>query len=116
VASEAFSRIDNYVFEQLWRMLRQRHQNKSKKWLFDKYWTASGRKHVFAVKVNSSKGLEKIYQVGRICSIGIKRHIKIKADANPYLPEYAKYYWQRKQKGSKLLAALSARQHRAVTA
>ena len=116
VASEAFSRIDNYVFEQLWRMLRQRHRNKSKKWLFDKYWTASGRKHVFAVKVSSSKGLEKIYQVGRICSIGIKRHIKIKADANPYLPEYAKYYWQRRQKGSKLLAALSARQRRAMTA
>jgi RNA-directed DNA polymerase len=116
VASEAFSRIDNYVFEQLWRMLRRRHHNKSRKWLFKEYWTASGRKHVLAVKVKSSKGLDKVYQVVRICSIGVKRHIKIKADANPYLPEYAKYYWQRRQKGSKLLTALSARQYRARTA
>jgi RNA-directed DNA polymerase len=79
VASEAFSRIDNYVFEQLWRMLRLRHQNKSKKWLFNKYRTASGRKHMLAVKAKSSKGLDKVYQVVRISSIGIKRHIKIKA-------------------------------------
>jgi RNA-directed DNA polymerase len=30
VASEAFSRIDTYVYEQLWRMLRRRLRNKSK--------------------------------------------------------------------------------------
>jgi RNA-directed DNA polymerase len=76
VASEAFSRIDTYVFEQLWRMPRRRHQNKSKKWLFKKYWTASGRKHRFAVEVKSANGLKKVYQVIRICAIGIKRHVK----------------------------------------
>ena len=32
VSSEAFSRIDTYVFEQLWRMLRKRHPRKSKRW------------------------------------------------------------------------------------
>jgi RNA-directed DNA polymerase len=31
VASEAFSCIDTYVLEELWRMLRQRHPGKSKK-------------------------------------------------------------------------------------
>ncbi len=46
VASEAFSRIDNFVFEQLWRMLHQRHPQKSSEWLFNHYWTASGRKHI----------------------------------------------------------------------
>jgi RNA-directed DNA polymerase len=115
VASEAFSRIDTYIFEQLWRMLRRRHQNKSKTWLFKKYWTATGRKHVFAVKAKSSKGLDKIYQVVKIGAIGIKRHIKIKADANPYLPEYARYFWERRnKKKSMLLPALSARQYRAM--
>jgi RNA-directed DNA polymerase len=89
VASEASSRIDTYVFEQLWRMPRRRHQNKSKKWPFKKYWTVSGRKHRFAVEVKSANGLKKVYQVIRICAIGIKRHVKIKAAANPCLPEYA---------------------------
>jgi len=115
VSSEAFGQIDTYVFEELWRMLRKRHPRKSKTWLFYKYWTASGRKHIFAVKTKTEKKVEKIYQVVRISSIGIKRHIKIKAAANPYLPEYSRYFWlRRNNKESKLLPALSAREFRAM--
>jgi RNA-directed DNA polymerase len=114
VASEVFSRIDKYVFEQLRRMLRRRHPKKSKKWRYRKYWTAAGRKNTFSVIARSKIGTEKVYQVVRICSIGIKRHIKIKAAANPYDPEYASYFWKRRnRKDSKLLPALSARAFRA---
>jgi len=117
VSSEVFSRIDTYVFEQLWRMLRKRHPRKSKKWLFKKYWTAGERKHIFAVNSRAGKGVSKVYQVVRTCSIGIKRHIKIKAVANPYLPEFSKYFWQRRNnKGSKLLPVLSAREFSAMFA
>ncbi len=43
----------------------------------------------------------------------IKRHIKIKAAANPYDPEYGAYFWRRRnRKDSKLLPALSAREFR----
>ena len=116
VASDAFSRVDTYVFEQLWRMLRRRHPNKSKKWLFKRYWTATGRKNVFAVRAKTAKGREKVYQVQRVSAIGIRRYVKIKADANPYLPEYAAYFWRRRHdKKSKLLAAMSARELRAMT-
>jgi RNA-directed DNA polymerase len=118
VAGEVFSRIDTYVFEQLWRMLQRRHQNKSKTWLFKKYWTASGKKHIFAVKAKTKKKVEKIYQVVRICDIGIRRHVKVIAAANPYMPEFAKYFWKRRNiKDSKLLPAMSAREfHRAMAA
>jgi len=117
VSSEAFSRIDTYVFEQLWRMLRKRHPRKSKKWLFKKYWTAFGKKHIFAVLTKTRKDPKRVYQVIRTCSIGIKRHIKIKAAANPYSPEFARYFWQRRNnKESKLLPALSAREFRAMFA
>jgi RNA-directed DNA polymerase len=114
VSSEAFSRIDTYVFEQLWRMVRRRHQNKSKGWLIRKYWSATGRKHRFAVKHKTAKGF-KIYTLLRTSAIGIRRYVKIKADANPYLPEYAAYYRRRrKSKEGKLLPAMSARQYRAM--
>ncbi len=117
VAGVAFNRIDTYVFEQLWRMLRRRHQNKSKGWLFHKYWTASGRKHIFAVKVKTKKKVEKIYQVIKASSIEIRRFIKIKAAANPYMPEFGRYFWQRRNnKESKLLPAMSAREFRAMAA
>lgn len=114
VASEAFSRIDTYVFEQLWRMVRRRHQNKSKGWLIKKYWIASGKKHRFAVR-HKTKNKVKVYTVQKAGAVGIRRYVKIKADANPYLPEYAAYYWQRRNnKESKLLPAMSAREYRAM--
>ena len=116
VSSEAFKRVDTYVFEQLWRMVRRRHQNKSKGWLFNKYWSASGRKHVFSI-VHKYKNKTRILQIIRVSSIGIKRHIKIKADANPYTPEYGFYFWRRKNvKKARLLGALSHRQYQAMIA
>ena len=117
VASEAFGRIDTYVFEQLWRMVRRRHQNKSKGWLIKHYWSATGRKHRFAVRAKTASGRITVYEVIKLHAIGIRRYIKIKADANPYLQEYAKYFWRRRHdKGSKLLAAMSARELRAMNA
>ena len=117
VASGAFGRIDTYVFKQLWRMVRRRHQNKSKGWLIKRYWSATGRKHRFAVRAKTASGKTTVYEVLKLHAIGIRRYIKIKADANPYLPEYAKYFWYRRnKKGSKLLAAMSARELRATQA
>ena len=116
VSSEAFSRVDTYVFEQLWRMLQRRHQTKSKEWLVRKYWSASGLKHVFSVILNY-KGKKHLLRVVRISSIGIRRHIKVKAEANPYMPEYAYYFWRRRHhKEARLLGALSARAYRAMGA
>jgi len=112
VSSDTFRRVDNYVYEQLWRMLRRRHSNKSKKWLSKRYWRATGRKGVFAIIVRY-KNKVKLYQVIRIGTIGIRRHRKIKADANPYLPEYGRYFWMRRHiKESKLWRELTARQMR----
>lgn len=117
VSSEAFSEVDRYVYDRLWDMVRRRHNSKSAGWLKDNYWSAAGKEHVFAVRDKTKKGVEKVYKVLRVCSIGIKRYIKIKADANPYLPEYALYYWRRRHdKGSKLLGAMSSREYLALKA
>ena len=96
-------------------MVRRRHQNKTKGWLIKKYWSAAG-KHVFSF-VHKYKKKTRILKVIRVCSIGIKRHIKIKAEANLYLPEYSNYYWRRRNvKEARLLGALSHRQYQALIA
>ena len=110
VASEAFGRIDRYVHEQLWRMVRRRHSGKPWKWLFRQYWTAGGRDDIFAVKHKTVKGW-RVYQVVRLSALTIQRHIKVRADANPYRPEDAGYFYRRRHdKGKRTLPALSARQ------
>ena len=116
VASEAFSQIDTYVYEELWRMIKRRHRSRSKKWLICKYWDFTKRRWMFTVKGKNKKG-PCIYQVIRLSSLGIKRYIKIKADANPYDPKYASYIWLRKtRKIPRHLLGYSAREHRALKA
>ena len=114
VASEAFGRIDTYVFDHLRRMVRRRHRRKSVKWLTKHYWSAAGP-NIFAVWAKTVKNGKKLYQVLRVSAIGIRRYVKIKADANPYLPEYAGYFWRRRhKKESRLRPAMSAREFRAM--
>jgi RNA-directed DNA polymerase len=113
VASAAFQRVDNYVLERLWRMLWRRHPTKSADWLIKHYWSAAGSKRVFAVKAKTSKGTPKVYRLIRVSSIGIRRHVKIRAAANPYMSEDADYFGQRRHhKASRLLPAMSAREFR----
>jgi len=76
-------------------MLKRRHSQKSKGWLIKRYWTAAGRKHVFSV-IKKFKDTPRLYQVVRTLSIGIKRHVKIKAQTNPYIKKYAAYFWRRR--------------------
>ncbi len=112
VSSDTFSRVDTYVYKQLWCMLHRRHTNKSKGWIIKKYWTATGKKWVFSVK-SKYKDKEYICCLLKISTIGIKRHIKIKADANPYLQKYRYYYWKRKhKKEAKQMCLFSAREMR----
>lgn len=116
VASDAFLRVDTYVREQLWRMLRRRHPNRSKKWLAQKYWTYDGKRLIFQCYAKTRKGLKR-YQVIRLGSIGIRRHRKIRAAANPYTREDAGYFWRRRHdKESRLLPGLTSRESRALLA
>lgn len=98
VSSEAFTQIDTYVFEQLWRILRKRHSDKSTKWLVKKYWTASGRTSRFAVRHIAVGHCVKVYSVMRLHDLPRCRFVKIKADAHPYLQEYAGYFHERRHK------------------
>jgi len=109
VSSEAFFRVDTYVYEQLWRTIRRRHPNKSRRWLVRRYGIGKGGPSVLSVRCRTQQGY-RVYEVMRLGSIGIRRHIKIRSDANPYAPEDAAYFWRRRhQKGSRVLPALRSR-------
>lgn len=116
VSSVAFSRVDTYVYEQLWRMLRRRHPQKSKNWLARHYWSGPGGRNIFSVRAKTNQG-DRCYSVIRVSSIGIRRHIKIRAYANPYTQEDAYYFWQRRHnKESRLLPALRSKECRKLWA
>ena len=95
LASDAFSRVTNYLYHQLWRMLHRRHPKKRRRWLVRKYWTATGRKWVFSVWHRTTRGV-KLYQIVKLWDIELRWYRKVKAEANPYMPEHAQYFrWRR---------------------
>ncbi|OGJ92282.1 MAG: group II intron reverse transcriptase/maturase [Candidatus Raymondbacteria bacterium RifOxyA12_full_50_37] len=108
VSSKAFNRVDQYVYRQLWRMIRRNHPGKSRGWLIQHYWQAAGQKWIFSVR-RKRKDRVQLYGVVRVSSIGIRRHLKVKADANPYNPVYARYFaYRREKKEARLWKELSA--------
>lgn len=76
-------------------MLRRRHPRKTRRWLIRKYWTATGRKWVFSVW-HPTEGHARLYQVVKLWEIRLRWHRKVKAEANPYMPEHAQYFWRRR--------------------
>jgi len=95
VAGDAFSRVNLYVYRQLWRMLRRRHPGKSKKWLAQQYWDTTGPRRVFVATVRTKKG-HRAYPVLRLTSTNSQRYVKVRANANPYRSEDAAYFWRRR--------------------
>jgi RNA-directed DNA polymerase len=88
VARETFMSLDNYVFWTLWRWAKYRHPNKTRWWVKDRYWhTVGTRKWAF-------HGEEEILRL--MCDVKIVRHVKVRADTNPYSDK--KYYEERKSK------------------
>lgn len=96
-SSDTFSKVDNAIFVALWHWAKRRHSNKSGKWVKQKYFPAIGRRQwVFSGQVTGTAGEQR-----RICLIKatrtpIKRHIKIRAEANPYDPAWEPYFEKRR--------------------
>ena len=83
VSKEVFNKLDNIVWNILWRWAKRRHPNKSKTWIAKKYWHRERtRNWVFSTKRN---------QLKLFSDTKIVRHIGLKLDKNPYLDiEYFK--------------------------
>src|SRR5207245_5381025 len=82
-----FNKCDHRLWEALWRWAQRRHPNKGKRWVKKRYFsTLDGRDWRFTNK-------DKILLL--LSSFHKKPHIKIRTDANPYLPEHEDYFADR---------------------
>lgn len=116
-AKDAFNSVDNEIWLSLWQWAKRRHPEKSPVWIKKKYFKPAGNRNwVFA-----ADDMEKFHSNGkpfeialfRASDIPIKRHIKIKGEANPFDPKFETYFEERstskmraKFKGNKRLLSL----------
>lgn len=110
VAKKTFDRVRMEIWRCLWQWAKRRHSNKGRKWVKNKYFLSEGSRHwVFGVKTGRlfSNGKAELKSLRDIGDIKIRRHIKIKANANPFDPNWECYF--EKRNTQKMLNTLTGR-------
>ena len=95
VPKRIFGRVDYLVSRMLWRWIRREHPNKSRGWIKRRYFSADAR-GAFSVRIQDSQGKKRVLSLYRAGLTVVERHIKVRADANPYDPEYTEYFEKRR--------------------
>jgi len=97
VAKKTYQAVDHHIWQALWRWARFRHPNKSCSWARQKYFRTQDHRHwVFAVQARGKHGEPKLLRLRLASDTRIVRHVRVKADANPFDPVWDSYFAQRK--------------------
>jgi RNA-directed DNA polymerase len=108
VAKEAFAKVDHEIWETLWQWAKRRHPNKGRFWIKDRYFKAEGnRKWVFTADRTTPDGKLARSTVVKASDTKIRRHVKIRGEANPFDPKQEAYFEDRL--GWKMKDSLSGR-------
>ena len=83
----------------MWHWARRRHPNKSKRWVFDRYFQ-KGRPYgaAFYADTEDSRGRRRRLYLVPISTIPILRHVKVKGTASPDDPALDQYWERRRTK------------------
>jgi RNA-directed DNA polymerase len=87
VSKDVFCDVDHAIWRMTWNWAKRRHPLKGRKWVKDRYYAhTDSRDWVF------TDGSVTLF---RMATIPIRRHVKIRGDANPYDPQDASYFAKR---------------------
>jgi RNA-directed DNA polymerase len=108
VSKKTFHAVDHALFLCLWRWAKRRHPKKRAWWVKAKYFPRhGGRSWVFSGEAPDAGGKSRRVQLFAASSVLIKRHTKIRGEANPYDPAWDDYFARRH--GAQMAAALDER-------
>jgi len=96
VSKRVFRRVDRAIFISLWQWARRRHQKKYPGWLKQKYFEQQGQNNwTFFGESYDDEGIPHKARLLHASRTPIKRHVKVKAEANPYDSDYETYFEKR---------------------
>ncbi len=96
VSKRVFRRVDRAIFISLWQWARRRHQKKSPGWLKQKYFEQQGHNNwAFFGESYDDEGIPHKVRLLYASRTPIQRHVKVKAEANPYDSDYETYFEKR---------------------
>ncbi len=92
-SKRTFSYVDDQIFKATWQWAVRRHPNKRREWVKRKYYQQIKlRDWVFYTEVKDRNNKTSYLNLVISGNTAIKRHTKIRAEANPYDPAYHEYY------------------------
>jgi RNA-directed DNA polymerase len=93
VAKETFKQVEWVLWHSLWRWARHRHSGKRSHWLIQRYWHPLGGKRVFAADTGKrTPGGKPLWlKLVNPTETSIRRHVKIRGEANPLDPRWRAY-------------------------
>ncbi len=96
VSKETFKKLDDALYKALWRWAKRRHPNKSLRWIMQKYFRPTPQHHwrFYSQSVDKNGKPITIY-IAKAMRIPIKRHTKVRSNANPYDPAWEHYFERR---------------------
>ena len=96
VSKRTFSRVDYEIFSSLWRWARRRHPKKNWRWIKGKYFEQHGiRNWTFTGEMCDDQGRPFKVRLLLARDTPIRRHVKVKSEANPYDLAYETYFEKR---------------------
>ncbi|HZG47787.1 MAG TPA: group II intron reverse transcriptase/maturase [Allosphingosinicella sp.] len=95
-SARTYASIDHAIFQCLWRWAVRRHPHKKARWVREKYFPAqSSFQWEFVGSVKKPEGRWTTVRLYRAATMPIRRHVKIRKDANPYDPLWEVYFEER---------------------
>lgn len=97
-ARKVFEKMDHEIWQCLWRWAKRRHPHKGRRWIKARYFRRlNGRDWIFATQIAGTEpgGKPKLVQLARASNTRIRRHVKIKGEANPFDPRCESYFEER---------------------
>ena len=97
VANDGFKRVEWVLWHCLWRWAKHRHNSKGSQWVFQRYWHPIDGRRVFATDTGERMpdGRTIWLRLVNPTEISIQRHVKIRAEANPFDPRWRAYFEDR---------------------
>lgn len=98
VSKQTFCKVDYEVYKAIWRWARRRHRHKGARWVKKRYFRSfPDRSWVFYGQVPKSDGILQEVQLVSAARTPTRWHVKVRSKANPYDPQWERYFEQRLQ-------------------